>query len=379
MQDQVIRGKKGWNTKLIRSAPTWAPLLEDTAGDDFDYGDIRIGHIDTGYVEHSVFGSWSNDGASEHILVDRGRNLVDPERDPRPTDPVDGGINPGHGTRIGSVMYGFSPGNMVGVAPRVPVVPYRAVTSVALFNADDVSRVADAIDLAVNSGLCSVINMSLGARPVLNPFGSYRTAMAKLGEACDRAYERGVIVVAALGNNIHDRATYPAKFRRTICAGGVEPVFKDGVLTAVEMWKPQPKPLIGDDYVHIDIWAPADVIFRARPRRRTDETQDDYAPKVDGDGTSYAAAAVTGTAAVWLARRMPDIGALYPSDQPWMLTEAFRKLLRDTHQAPPWTRPAKTSPASSMPRLWSRPISRSRTLSCTKTSLVAECGVSPAL
>ena len=42
MSDWSIRGKKGWNTKLIHSAPAWAPLLEDTAGDDFDYGDVRI-------------------------------------------------------------------------------------------------------------------------------------------------------------------------------------------------------------------------------------------------------------------------------------------------------------------------------------------------
>lgn len=335
MSDHNIRGKKGWNTKLIRSASAWAPLLDDTAGDGFDYGDVRIGHIDTGYVEHSVFGSWSSDGASEHILVDRGCNLVDPERDPRPTDPVDGGMNPGHGTRVGSVMYGFSPGNMVGVAPRVPVVPYRAVTSVALISADEVSRVADAVDHAVSSSLCSIVNISLGARPVFIPLTPFRRALAKLGEACDRAYEKGVIVVGALGNNIHDRATYPAKYWRTICAAGVEPVFKDGLLTSVEMWKPQPEPLISDDYVHIDTWAPSDVIFRARARRRTGEIQDDYAPKVDGDGTSYAAAAVTGTAAIWLARRRDDIRALYPPDKPWMLTEAFRKLLHISHQGLP--------------------------------------------
>lgn len=339
MPDQVIYGKKGWNTKLIRSAPAWAPLLDDTAGDDFDYGDIRIGHIDTGYVEHSVFGAWSDDGTGEHIQVDDGRNFVDPGRDPRPTDPVDGGLNPGHGTRIGSVMYGFAPGNMIGVAPRAPVVPYRALTSVALFSPDDVRRVAGAIDHAVDpdvgGGRCSVINLSLGARPVFNPLGELRDAIGELGEACDRAYEQGTILVAPLGNNVHDRATYPGKFWRSICAAGVEPVFSDGRLTAVEMWKPQPDPLDIDDYIHIDIWAPADVIFRARPVRRTGATQNEYAPRVDGDGTSYAAAAVAGTAAVWLARRKSDIETFYPPDEKWMLTEAFRKLLGDTHQGEP--------------------------------------------
>ena len=232
-------------------------------------------------------------------------------------------------------MYGFAPGNMVGVAPRAPVVPYRAVTSVAMITPDHVRRVADAIDFAVDEGMCSVINMSLGARPVFNPFGAFRRAIRRLGEACDKAYENGVIVVAALGNNVHDRATYPGKYWRTICAGGVEPVFKDGELRAVETWKSLSQPLVEADYQHIDVWAPAESIFRAKARRRTGETQEDFAREPDGDGSSYAAAAVTGTAAIWLARRMDDIASLYPPDEQWMLTEAFRKLLHDNHQGPP--------------------------------------------
>lgn len=332
-----IRGKKGWNTKLIRSAPAWAPLLDDTAGPDFDYGDIRVAHIDTGYVEHAVFGSWSDQGHNEHILVDRGRNLVDPERDKRPTDPVDGGLNPGHGTRIGSVLYGFAPGDMVGVAPRVPVVPYRAISSVALLDSDSVNAVTNAIHHAVNESFCTIINLSLGARPVFAVlgFGPFRNALKRLGEACDQAYDRGVIVVAALGNNIHDRATYPAKYWRTICAGGLEPVFEDGRLTRVEMWKPQPEPLAEDNYQYIDVWAPSNVIFRARAIKRTGRLQDQYAPRVDGDGTSYAAAAVSGAAAIWLARRRLDIEAIYPAEEPWLVTEAFRKLLDVTRQGEP--------------------------------------------
>lgn len=337
-----IRGKKGWNTKLIKSAQAWAPLLEETAGDDFDYGDVRIGHIDTGYVEHTVFGSWSDTGLSEHILVDSGLNLIDPERDPRPTDPVDGGLNPGHGTRIGSVMYGFAPGDWVGVAPRAPVVPYRAVKSVALITPSDISRVADAIHHAVDNSFCSVINMSLGARPTINPWGAFRRAIRKLGNACDHAYEEGVMVVAALGNNVHDRATYPAKFWRSICAGGLEPEFDGDKLRDVEIWKPQDPALMTSDYQFVDTWAPADMIFRAKTQRRQPGTvQQHYSPQPDGDGSSYAAASVSGTAAIWLARRGAEIEQLY-KDNPWMITEAFRSLLKATAQGAPSDAPQAT-------------------------------------
>ena len=329
MVAQPITDLKGWNTGVIQSAPAWAPLLADTAGDDFDYGDVRVGHIDTGYVEHAVFGSWSENGTNEHILVDRGGNFVDGERDTRPTDPVDGGLSSGHGTRIGSVMYGFAPGHMVGVAPRVPVVPYRAITSVALLTSDALASVTRAIEHAVSASYCSVINLSLGARPAATPILPFGRALTRLGKACDQAYDEGVIVVAALGNNLHDRATYPAKYWRTICAGGLAPVFRDGRFDGTEEWKPQPDPLADDDRQFIDVWAPADKIFRASPSRRDGAVQDQYAPLADGDGTSYAAAAVSGAAAIWLARRRTDIENLY--DEPWMLTEAFRKLLQSAH------------------------------------------------
>lgn len=329
MATQPIREVKGWNTRFVRSAPAWAPLLSDTTGDDFDYGDVRIGHIDSGYVEHAVFGSWSENGTNEHILVDRGANFVDNERDARPTDPVDGGLSPGHGTRIGSVMYGFAPGHMVGVAPRVPVVPYRAITSVALLTSDALASVTRAIEHAVSDSYCSVINLSLGARPAATSILPFGRALTKLGRACDQAYEEGVIVVAALGNNLHDRATYPAKYWRTICAGGLEPVFLDGQFKGTEEWKPQPNPLAEDDQQFIDVWAPADKIFRANVSLRDGTVQDQYASLADGDGTSYAAAAVSGAAAIWLARRRADIETLY--EEPWMLTEAFRKLLHSSH------------------------------------------------
>ncbi len=323
---------KAWPTSLIQSAPAWAPLLSNTAGDDFDYGEVRIGHIDTGYVEHAVFGSWSDEGTNEHILVDRGKNFVDDGRDARPTDPVDGGFSPGHGTRIGSVMYGFAPGHMIGVAPRVPVVPYRAIESVALTSADHLAAVAKAINHAVSDSYCSVINLSLGARPTFTPIVPFGRALKRLGRACDRAYDEGVIVVAALGNNLHDRATYPAKYRRTICAGGLEPVFQDGSFQCPSVWKPQPEPLTDDDMQYIDVWAPADKIFRATASLRDGRVQNQYEPLADGDGTSYAAAAVSGAAAIWLARRRADIETLYP--EPWMLTEAFRKLLQAAPESP---------------------------------------------
>ena len=72
--------------------------------------------------------------------------------------------HPGHGTRVGSVIYGDLPGTMQGVAPRCPVVPYRVTNTVALsrFVNRYVSNVRKAIRRAVDQTDCNVISISLG-------------------------------------------------------------------------------------------------------------------------------------------------------------------------------------------------------------------------
>ncbi|HBF97853.1 MAG TPA: hypothetical protein DDW95_04825, partial [Alphaproteobacteria bacterium] len=77
-------------------------------------------------------------------------------------------------------------------------------------------------------------------------------------------------------------------------------------------------------------------------QKRTPGTvQQHYSPEPDGDGSSYAAASVSGTAAIWLARRGAEIGELY-KDNTWMVTEAFRSLLKTTAQGRPSDAPDET-------------------------------------
>ena len=137
-----------------------------------------------------------------------------------------------------------------------------------------------------------------------------------MGKAVDYAYENGVIIVAASDNNISPHAMYPAKYFRTICAGGIEP---DGTIWRTHFEEVR-------DF--IDIFAPADEIFRADSRRIGDRVEPgDYSE--NGDGTSYAAACTAGAAALWLAHREDDIQKAY-DDEPWMTVEAFRTLLKQT-------------------------------------------------
>jgi Subtilase family len=99
------------------------------------------------------------------------------------------------------------------VAPRLPVVPCRIVNRVVL--TPERNREAVAAGIAHARGkACQVISISLGI-PFFPP-----NATGGMGRAVDRAYEDGVIVVAA-GGQVVDSVTYPAKYGRTIGVGGV--------------------------------------------------------------------------------------------------------------------------------------------------------------
>ena len=160
--------------------------------------------------------------------------------------------NPGHGSRIGSVLCGLPQGEEFagGVAPGLPLIPYRATNTVILrwpaARKREIANVSAAIRHAVERNLTDVINISLG--------GPGWFSLAKhLGEAVDSAYERGVIVCAAAGQAT-DRVTYPGKYYRTICCGEV-----DADRTS---WNTADHGYYEHDLVHIDVWAPANHINR---------------------------------------------------------------------------------------------------------------------
>lgn len=308
---------EGWHIKAIKADKAWEKLTDPATG-QIDYGDVRIGHIDTGYTEHPVFGF--EPGETTNLIHDHWTNFI--ERDSQfAKDPMDYDGNKGHGTRIGSVIYGDQEGVMRGVAPRCPAVPYRATNHVVLSKLlnEHVPAIGKAIRHAVDDSDCDVISMSLGT-----PWSPAKN----MRRAVDYAYENGVIIVAASGNNVSDHTTYPGKFYRTICAGGLTP--------DLTVWREHAE----HNRQYIDVLAPAEEIFRAEPMEEVDLAALEEEYKDNGSGTSYATACTAGAAALWLAHRSRDIDDLY--SEPWMTIEAFRALLKRTstplRNPPPYMR-----------------------------------------
>lgn len=308
--------------QLVTAEAAQQALLNHQGRNAVDWGPLRVGHIDTGLFKDSIFGAW--DG-NEHpvILLREGLNLMPGEEGSLPLDPwpkrYRGHLDdiPGHGTRTCGLIAADAPNLFRGVAPGVPIVPYRATNRVFIADDTNSSRVGRAIRDAVAKG-CEIISISLGY-PQLGSkvffVNIFRDIFGKrdrtLGEAVDEAYEKGVIIVAA-GGQIVSTVVYPGRFARTICAGGVDQegiVYRDARYEAFQE--------------RVNVWAPADDISVPHVPEAPGTIK-------KGEGTSYATAIVAGAAALWLTRHRTEIEQLYGRGP--KRVEAFRTLLSRTRK-----------------------------------------------
>ncbi len=318
-----------WNLSMVRSREA-RQLLPKLPGlpEQVDWGDLRVGHLDTGFTEHPVFGDWATGHIS--LRVADGLNLREAGSDAH--DPLNYEGNPGHGTRTCSIICGDAqpaiggapPESEVGVAPHLPVVPCRIVNSVVLTPERNRKAVAKGINHARTKG-CQVISISLGI-PTFLP-----TMTGGMGRAVDRAYEQGVIIAAA-GGQIIDSVTYPGKYWRTIGVGGVTSErriwfdYRDG-RDMIDVWAPAARVLRADS-----VAGPGQVAMQpiegADPGASALSSGSHSGGYGSGDGTSYATVHVAAAAAMWLRHRGDDIAHAY--DEPWQRVEAFRRLLHTT-------------------------------------------------
>jgi serine protease len=278
-----------WNHSLINLPEAW----DHTVGSD----DIVVAVLDTGVVEHPDLRDRLVAGFD--FISDVG-NANDGDRiDPDPTDPGDdprGQSSSFHGTHVAGTV-GASTDNgrgVAGVTWQARIMPLRVLGVDGAANGDIAQAIRYAAGLPNSSDTvpersARVINLSLGG-----PDFS-RTVR----DAVDAARARGVVVVAAAGNDNSGRPSYPAAL--------------DGVLSvaAVDATSSRaPYSNFGDT---IDVAAPGG-------NTRLDSNGDDY---VDGvlstladdtgrfdyvflQGTSMASPHVAGVVALMLAVN-PDL------------------------------------------------------------------------
>jgi thermitase len=187
-----------WAPQMIDAPQAW----ETTAGDP----SVVIAVVDTGVDNgHSELASniWQNPGEIAGDGLDNdGNGYVDDiqgwdfvNTDPDPLD------DHGHGTHVAGVTAAADNdigAGLVGICPYCTIMPVKVMDALG---SGPLDRVASGITYATDEG-AAVINLSLGGA----------TGTATLENAVDYAWNAGVVVVAAAGNDGADDRFYPAAY-----------------------------------------------------------------------------------------------------------------------------------------------------------------------
>lgn len=313
---------QAWHLDKINVQPAW-----DAVGgpDAIDWRDISVGQIDTGFAWHVAFGHTSPNTSGSWLRASDCRTILYPDVPPEygvlpppeigngfDTMPV-GAVNAGHGTRIGATISGWADlGNGVtyyGVAPKVPHVIVRITDSVAINTRQQ--EFVEALDYLVTAVKVDAVNVSLGVFPPI----SSRT----MRQAMQRARDKGVIVLCAAGNHV-DPVVAPACLPTAIAVGATTPI---------------DVPWSGSSFgPEVAFSAPGDEIHHARVDRNGGLGTSFAA---GGDGTSYATAISTGSAALWLLRWADEIDVRYGRKA--ARVQAFKRAVQETSRRPPWWEP----------------------------------------
>src|ERR671921_187650 len=264
---------------------------------------VRVGILDTGFdPAHSTL--------PLQLLLELQRDFLDDDLDA--TDPGTSGLgdNPGHGTATLALLAGgrVEPqgepefDDFLGGAPHAEVVPVRIADSVIHFFS---STMAEGIEYAITSG-CRAVSISMGGVPT-----------RRWAHAVNAAYEAGVAIFAAAGNNIRDglptrETVWAGPFNRVVSVCGAtadkSPYFKSGFDGLQGNFGPEEK-------MHTAIAA-------YTPNTPWAEMGCSDVVSMNGGGTSSATPKVAAAAALGLQHRPPprNIGR-------WQRAEAVRPAL----------------------------------------------------
>jgi len=252
-----------------------APAREITQGEN-----VVVAVIDTGVAyENYRENSWNNfthapDLAATEFVA--GYDFVN--NDTHPND------DEGHGTHVTGTIAGSTNNNLgvAGVAPRAKIMPIKVLDN---RGAGTYADIAEGIIWAADHG-ARVINLSLGG-----PVGT-----TYLQEALAYAHGRGVVIVAAAGNDGRGSVSYPAAYDEFVIAVGATGADKSRPAysnygTALDVVAPG-----GDLSVDQNRDGYADGVLQQTFGRRYDEFNYYFY-----QGTSMASPHVSGIAALILA------------------------------------------------------------------------------
>lgn len=182
---------------LAQTVPWGISKVQATTAHSYGYkgAGVKVAVLDTGIAYHSDLDANVKGGYS--VFGDSYRNDVQ-----------------GHGTHVAGTIAAVN--NTIGVIGVAPSASLYAVKVLDNNGSGTLSGIAQGIDWARQNGM-NVINMSLGGT----------TGSTTLSNACNNAYNAGVVVVAAAGNSGNSAGTgdnvgYPAKYSSVIAVAATD-------------------------------------------------------------------------------------------------------------------------------------------------------------
>ena len=200
-----------------------------------------------------------------------------------------------HGTNTSTcAMAPLNNGGGVGIAPDADLLALKVDLSFIAMEA--------AMEYAIAQGV-DVINMSLGAygENFTDVFGEKQEGSSSvanyLEDVCKKAYNSGIIVVAAAGNEATNHASYPACNSHVIGVGALDQNSSDTLAPFTNYNKPTPQK---ED--NVDILAPGFVYTAGVDGTSSSYRYNSY---IKTQGTSFSSPIVAGAAALWKEKN-PD-------------------------------------------------------------------------
>ncbi len=125
-------------------------------------------------------------------------------------DKVDASDDNGHGTHVAGTIAQSTNNNygVAGIAYKAKIMPLKVLTGGGF---GEIADIAEAIKFAADHN-ADIINLSLG--------GSGENQLMK--EAIDYAYDKGVVIIAAAGNEGVNSASYPARYPKVISVSATD-------------------------------------------------------------------------------------------------------------------------------------------------------------
>ncbi|MBD3407962.1 MAG: S8 family serine peptidase [Candidatus Lokiarchaeota archaeon] len=190
----IFQDTLDWGVDDVEAERVWGGIenAADVVSGNVDGTGVKVAILDTGI-------DYNHPDLND--IYAGGYDFVQNDNDPKDEN--------GHGTHCAGIVAAEDNGEgVIGVAPHASVYAVRVLDAQG---SGSISDIVAGIDWAIDNNM-DVISMSLGAS----------SGDSTLESAVNRAYNAGLVVVAASGNDGHNGISYPAAYSNAIAVGATD-------------------------------------------------------------------------------------------------------------------------------------------------------------